>query len=51
MLASSMNGSGGRRREPPTLRDGRATERTAGAGIGQKITQLIDEIQDLNSTS
>jgi len=29
----------GRRREPPTLRDGRGTERTTGTGIGQKITR------------
>ena len=40
----------GRRREPPTLRDGRATERTTVSGIAERMVSTIDEIQGLNST-
>ena len=40
----------GRRREPPTLRDGRATERATVSGIAERTVLMIDEIQGLNST-
>ena len=45
-----QNARFGRRREPPTLRDGRATERTTVSGIAERTVSTVDEIQGLSST-
>ena len=48
--AARLTKYSGRRREPPTLRDGRATERTTVSGIAERTVSTIDEIQGLYST-